>query len=68
MPQSSATALPRSPFARLSMAGAWRSLQTAWQRRQDRAQLARLDAHILQDIGLDAEQALAEARKPFWQP
>lgn len=68
MPQTRATALPRFPLAGMPFAGLVRSAKAAWQRRQERAQLARLDAHILQDIGLDAEQALEESRKPFWQP
>ena len=34
-------------------------------RRQRRA-LARLDAHLLNDIGLPADAAAHEARRPFW--
>jgi uncharacterized protein YjiS (DUF1127 family) len=37
-------------------------------RRRDRLRLARLDAHLLRDIGLDAREAEAECAKPFWQP
>lgn len=36
-------------------------------RRQQRSALARLDAHLLRDIGLDAAHAQDEARKQFWQ-
>ncbi|MBA3908997.1 MAG: hypothetical protein C0524_03730 [Rhodobacter sp.] len=37
-------------------------------RRRDRQTLARLDAHILRDIGLSADEAKAECAKPFWCP
>ena len=38
-----------------------------WQgRAEQRHRLAELDAHALQDIGISRNQALAEARKPFW--
>ena len=36
-------------------------------RRRERAMLARLDLHLLRDIGLDPNQALAEAEKPCWR-
>lgn len=32
-----------------------------------RKQLARLDAHMLADIGITAEQAKVEMAKPFWK-
>lgn len=39
-----------------------------WQRRaRQRAELARLDARELKDIGLSRADALAEAAKPFWK-
>lgn len=34
--------------------------------RRSRAQLARLDATQLADIGLSREDAVAEARRPLW--
>jgi uncharacterized protein YjiS (DUF1127 family) len=37
-------------------------------RRRDRQRLGRLDAHLLRDIGLDAQDARRESDKPFWQP
>jgi uncharacterized protein YjiS (DUF1127 family) len=37
-------------------------------RRRGRQILARLDSHILRDIGLTQDEARAEAVKPFWQP
>ncbi len=36
-------------------------------RQRSRAALARLDAHMLRDIGLSAEMAREETRKPFWR-
>ena len=37
-------------------------------RRRDRALLARLDSHLLRDIGIDPDKAAQEAAKPCWQP
>ncbi len=40
----------------------------AWRRRaSQRRQLAAVDARLLRDMGISREDALAEARKPFWQ-
>jgi uncharacterized protein YjiS (DUF1127 family) len=36
-------------------------------RRRNRQRLGRLDAHLLRDIGLDAQEAREECAKPFWQ-
>jgi uncharacterized protein YjiS (DUF1127 family) len=52
-----------NPVARLLA-----SVATALSRRRDRAMLARLDAHLLRDIGLDDDSAAKESAKPFWQP
>ncbi|NJS39781.1 MAG: DUF1127 domain-containing protein [Rhodobacteraceae bacterium] len=52
-----------NPAARLFAA-----ISTALARRRDRALLARLDSHLLRDIGIDPEDAKAEAAKPFWRP
>ena len=41
-------------------------LVTWYQRHRQRHQLHQLEDHLLADIGLSREQALAEARKPFW--
>ena len=39
-----------------------------WDRRaRDRRLLAQLETHMLRDIGITREDALREARKPFWQ-
>jgi uncharacterized protein YjiS (DUF1127 family) len=37
------------------------------ERQRQRAALARLDARLLRDIGLTAQQARAEVRKPIWR-
>lgn len=56
---------------RLSMRGAFQAafavLWTWSFRARTRHQLARLDRHLLADIGLDPMTAAAEADKPFWQ-
>lgn len=36
-------------------------------RSRQRKQLARLDARMLADIGITAEQAQSEISKPFWK-
>ena len=36
-------------------------------RRRNRRALARLDQHLLRDIGLSADEARTEVAKPFWQ-
>jgi uncharacterized protein YjiS (DUF1127 family) len=36
-------------------------------RRSQRRALARLDDHLLRDIGISAEQARRESGKPFWR-
>ncbi len=38
-----------------------------WRRLQTRRQLLQLDARLLEDVGLSAEQAHKEATRPFWQ-
>jgi len=52
-------------LARLFLA----SLQTLhvwYERSRQRRSLARLDNHILRDIGVDRIAAMEEASKPFW--
>ena len=40
----------------------------AWEnRRRSRTALARLDTHLLRDIGLAPARAAEEASKPFWR-
>ena len=48
----------------------WRALDwigAAHERARQRAVLAGLDDRMLRDIGLSRTQALAEARRPFWE-
>jgi uncharacterized protein YjiS (DUF1127 family) len=54
---------PRGIFARTLT-----FFSVALTRRRDRQRLSRLDAHLLHDIGIDAQDARREAAKPFWQP
>jgi uncharacterized protein YjiS (DUF1127 family) len=44
------------------------SLGAVWRRRiRTRRALARMDRHLLSDIGLTEEDVRAEAGKPFWR-
>ena len=45
----------------------WPALIQYWRRSRSRAALARLDAHMLKDIGLSYAEAENEANKPFWR-
>ncbi|MFZ5751314.1 MAG: DUF1127 domain-containing protein [Pseudomonadota bacterium] len=46
-----------------------RNSVTVWLgRHRSRSALARLDAHLLRDIGLEPERAQSEAALPFWRP
>ena len=66
MSSLASTSLSRHPLARLVL----RLPQTvvAWdQRRRTRTDLRALDAHMLQDIGLNWADAKTEAQKPFWR-
>lgn len=45
-----------------------RALTETQTRRRDRRLLARLDSHLLRDIGLSTDEARTESAKPFWQP
>ncbi|WP_377068299.1 DUF1127 domain-containing protein [Roseovarius ramblicola] len=61
-----AAAYPTPLVARLAIAFA--VLVITWDmNRRTRAQLARLDAHLLHDIGLETHTARAEAARPFWR-
>ncbi|WP_353980529.1 DUF1127 domain-containing protein [Salinicola endophyticus] len=40
---------------------------SVWQRRRTRRQLAELDTHQLQDIGLLPSQVYRETHRPFWR-
>jgi uncharacterized protein YjiS (DUF1127 family) len=43
------------------------SVRTVWRRYVTRRRIARLDAHLLKDIGVSYADAEAEANKPFWR-
>jgi uncharacterized protein YjiS (DUF1127 family) len=53
--------IPRTLRDVLSLLALWRG------RQRQRRQLARLDRHQLDDIGLTPFEANREIRKPFWQ-
>ncbi|HEY6919293.1 MAG TPA: DUF1127 domain-containing protein [Tabrizicola sp.] len=67
MPQTHIQTLPLRTrpglFARVLTA-----FSTAMTRHRDRSRLSHLDAHLLRDIGMDAQEARRECAKPFWQP
>ena len=56
---------PQPLWARL--VGAWRRIGEMAQRQRQRRHLARLDDHLLDDIGLSREQVNSELAKPFWR-
>jgi uncharacterized protein YjiS (DUF1127 family) len=43
------------------------TLQMWYERSRQRRRLARLDEHLLRDIGVDRLVAMKEASKPFWR-
>jgi uncharacterized protein YjiS (DUF1127 family) len=58
---------PAAP--RLALLLRYARLAARWMaRRRQRRALAELDAHLLRDVGLTAEQARREAAKWFWMP
>lgn len=65
MPQTTTLpfSAPRGFVARLA-----RSATDAIARRRNRRALARLDQHLLRDIGLSSDEARTEVAKPFWLP
>jgi len=71
MPQPQVTTIPfrarTNPVVRLAFSVV-KGLRLALTRRRDRQLLARLDAHLLRDIGLSPDEARTESAKPFWQP
>jgi uncharacterized protein YjiS (DUF1127 family) len=44
-----------------------RTARATWDRQRQRRALLDLEAHTLRDIGMTREEALNEARKPFWK-
>ncbi len=57
---TTATAIFKLPVQVFNMLLIWQERATT------RASLRDLDGRFLQDVGLSAEQAYTEARKPFW--
>jgi uncharacterized protein YjiS (DUF1127 family) len=58
------------PVSAFGLRPAWTALAAirAWLARgRQRRQLAELEDHRLQDVGITREEALAEAGKPFWR-
>ena len=43
------------------------TLRVWYERASQRRRLARLEEHLLRDIGVDRLAAMEEASKPFWQ-
>ncbi|MBB95799.1 MAG: hypothetical protein CML68_14560 [Rhodobacteraceae bacterium] len=61
-------AAPRLPLTAL-FAVKVATVITLWDHRyRSRNHLARLDAHLLNDIGVTEHEALKEAKRPFWLP
>ncbi len=50
-----------------SLAALFATVLAFARRRRDRNCLARLDPHLLRDIGLDADTIAQECAKPFWR-
>lgn len=57
-----------APVARHPFHLGFKSLLTLWVRNQEtRKSLKDMEAHRLDDIGVDRGQAEVEGRKPFWR-
>ena len=54
---------PRHALRKVGVFGVLLRAHAIWRERQ---QLASLDAHLLNDIGVTKEQADAEAERPVW--
>jgi len=59
-------AVPSAPFRKVFAALGHRYVDYIDLVRQRRT-LAQLDSRLLDDIGVSREEAVREARKPFWQ-
>lgn len=51
---------------RQGLRSVWQAVQTWALRRRERRTLARLDDHMLRDIGLTRATVTQESTKPFW--
>ena len=49
------------------VAHGFKQVWVMWDRQRQRRALVELDDHQLKDIGKTREEALKEARKPFWK-
>ncbi|MDE2199568.1 MAG: DUF1127 domain-containing protein [Rhodospirillales bacterium] len=62
---------PRSGGRNDLIAPKWYSfrafLRACWRRHQSRTALLRMNAHLLNDVGLTYAEAEREANKPFWR-
>ncbi|MEO9189072.1 MAG: DUF1127 domain-containing protein [Acetobacteraceae bacterium] len=56
----------RGPMQRV-IGSRWARFGLAWRRYRSRLAIARLDGHLLRDIGVTYAEAEHEANKPFWQ-
>ncbi|HEX9858654.1 MAG TPA: DUF1127 domain-containing protein [Paracoccaceae bacterium] len=57
---------PLPPLSRLAF-GLAHAVLTWETRRQGRLALARLEPHLLRDVGITVQEASIEAEKPFWR-
>ncbi|MDP3263027.1 MAG: DUF1127 domain-containing protein [Tabrizicola sp.] len=66
MSRSASHSIPRQPKA--TRRSPFELFRAALELRGQRAHLAKLDDHLLHDIGLTRDDAEAEARRPIWDP
>lgn len=64
--QIRSASLPRYATARPAATGLWAAIARMIALHRQRRQLAELDAHLLDDIGVSREDALTEAARPVW--
>lgn len=57
-----------APRLRHGSTPGWLAVIGAWiERARQRRALARLDDHLLRDVGISRDQVEAEATQPFWR-
>jgi uncharacterized protein YjiS (DUF1127 family) len=73
LPDAAQSGVPSRPVGRvpsgrqpLRPTRLWSRMVDAWRRHRSRQLIARLDAHMLKDIGVTFAEAEHEANKPFW--